>query len=213
MHPFKHALHQYFARHHRDGDGDPFAHHFAGRRGFRGFDAEDEGGPAWGGRHRGGGRIGRVFGHGDLKLVLLALIAEQPRHGYQLIRTIEEMFGGAYSPSPGTVYPTLTLLEEMGYARVEAQEGETRKLYHITPEGSAWLEENRDAVEALMSRMQVTANAMARMAAPNAIREAMHTLRHALSLHGHQWTADEAKRVRAIIEKAAADIVRGGGAG
>ena len=59
-----------------------------------------------------------------------------------------------------------------------------------------------------MSRMQVTANAMARMAAPNAIREAMHTLRHALSLHGHQWTADEAKRVRAIIEKAAAEIVK-----
>ena len=60
-----------------------------------------------------------------------------------------------------------------------------------------------------MSRMQVTANAMARMAAPNAIREAMHTLRHALSLHGHQWTVDEAKRVRAIIEKAAAEIAKG----
>ena len=122
MHDFRHSLHHWFARH-RGGEGDVFAHQFAGRRGFHGFDADEEGGSPWGGRHRGGGRLGRVFGHGDLKLVLLALIAEQPRHGYQLIRTIEEMFGGAYSPSPGTVYPTLTLLEEMGYARVEAQEG------------------------------------------------------------------------------------------
>jgi len=196
-----------------DADGEVFARHCAGRRGPRGFDADDDGGSPWGGRHRGGGRFGRVFGHGDLKLVLLALVAEQPRHGYQLIRTIEEMFDGAYSPSPGTVYPTLTLLEEMGHARVETQDGDTRKLYHITPEGSAWLEENRDAVEAVMARLQVTANAMSRMAAPNAIREAMHTLRHALSLHGPQWTADEARRVRAIIEKAAAEIAKGDGAG
>ena len=79
-----------------------------GRGRGRGFgDNEGEGG--WGGM---GGRFrgGRVFGHGDLKLILLALIAEQPRHGYELIRTIEEMFDGAYAPSPGAVYPTLTLL-------------------------------------------------------------------------------------------------------
>lgn len=208
MHGFRHFLHHGFARH-RDGDREAFPRHFAGPRGFRGFGGDDDGDGPFGARHRGGGRFGRVFGHGDLKLVLLALIAEQPRHGYQLIRTIEEMFGGAYSPSPGTVYPTLTLLEEMGYAKVEAQEGETRKLYRITPEGSAYLEENRDAVDALMSRMQVTASAMARMAAPNAIREAMHTLRHALSMHGSDWTAEEARRVRAIIEKAAAEIARG----
>lgn len=210
MHGFGHSLHHWFNRH-RDGDDEAFARHFAGRRGSRGFDGGDEDAGPFGSRHRGGGRFGRMFGHGDLKLVLLALIAEQPRHGYQLIRTIEEMFGGAYSPSPGTVYPTLTMLEEMGYAKVEAQEGETRKLYRITPEGTAYLEENRDAVEALMSRMQVTASAMARMAAPMAIREAMHTLRHALSLHGAHWSADEARRVRAIIEKAAAEIARGRG--
>lgn len=208
MHGFRQFLHHGFARH-RDGERETFAHHCAGRRGFPGFGGDDGDDGPWGGRHRGGGRFGRVFGHGDLKLVLLALIAEQPRHGYQLIRTIEEMFGGAYSPSPGTVYPTLTMLEEMGYARVETQDGETRKLYRVTPEGAAYLEKNRDAVDALMSRMQVTASAMARMAAPNAIREAMHTLRHALSMHGAGWTADEARRVRAIIEKAAAEIAAG----
>ena len=79
------------------------------------------GGGRFGGHHRGGGRggrLGRVFDHGDLRYVLLQLIAEKPRHGYELIKAIEEKFGGTYSPSPGSIYPTLTLLEELGYLRV-----------------------------------------------------------------------------------------------
>lgn len=199
-------LHHWFARH-RFADED-FARECAGRGRFGRFGGSDEFSGPWGGHH-GGGRFGRMFGHGDLKLLLLTLIAEQPRHGYQLIRTIEEMFGGAYSPSPGTIYPTLTLLEEMGYARVEAdEEGGSRKLYRITAEGKAYLDENRDTVDALMSRMDVTARAMSKMAAPMAIREAMHTLKRALFMQGALWSTEEAKRVRAIIEKAAADIAK-----
>src|SRR5688500_10168696 len=93
--------------------------------------ASRSGGPGRGHRHGGygpggfgrwGSGGGRVFGPGDLRLVLLALIAEQPRHGYELIKEIEQRFGGAYAPSPGSVYPTLTWLEELGYVRATASE-------------------------------------------------------------------------------------------
>ena len=199
-------FHRWF--HHRCDDRGDDAFHFSGRGRFRHFGGDDDLGGPFGGRH-GGGRFGRMFGQGDLKLILLALIAEQPRHGYQLIRTIEEMFGGSYSPSPGAVYPTLTMLEEMGYARVDTSEGGTKKLYIVTDEGKAYLDENRDTVDALMARMEVTANTARRFAAPLAIREAMHTLKRALVMRGALWSEAEAKRVRAIIEKAAAEISKG----
>ena len=171
----------------------------------RGF-GDDEGPGGWGGM---GGRFrgGRVFGHGDLKLILLSLIAEQPRHGYELIRTIEEMFDGAYAPSPGAVYPTLTLLEELGHASVQNDDG--KKLYTITEEGKAFLAENKDAVDAVMSRMQQTAKMFARAAAPMALREAMHNLKRALFMHGGPWGAAEVKRIRDIIQKAADEIAKG----
>ena len=174
-------------------------------RGRRGF-GEDEGEGGWGGM---GGRFrgGRVFGHGDLKLILLALIAEQPRHGYELIRTIEEMFDGAYAPSPGAVYPTLTLLEELGHASVQNDDG--KKLYTITEEGKAFLAENKEAVDAVMSRMEQTAKMFARAAAPMALREAMHNLKRALFMHGGPWNAEEVKRIVGIIKRAADEIVNG----
>jgi DNA-binding PadR family transcriptional regulator len=87
--------------------------------------------------HRGhgrGGRGSRPLGTGDLRLVLLRLIAEQPRHGYEIIRAIEEKTGGAYSPSPGVIYPTLTMLAELGHVVVSETEG-GRKLHSITAEG------------------------------------------------------------------------------
>ena len=198
----------WFGHHHNHRCDDDQAFHFAGRGRFRHFGNDDDLGTPFGGRH-GGGRIGRMFGHGDLKLILLALIAEQPRHGYQLIRTIEEMFGGSYAPSPGAVYPTLTMLEEMGYARVDTSEGGTKKLYIVTDEGRAYLDENRDTVDALMARMEVTARAASKYAAPMAIHEAMRTLKRALIMRGALWSEAEAKRVRAIIEKAAAEISKG----
>ena len=99
-------------------------------------------------RHMHGGRggRGRVFDQGDLRFVLLGLIAEKPRHGYEIIKEIEDRLGGAYSPSPGVIYPTLTLLEELGYASVTEDGG--KKLYAITPEGEAALAANKAAVDA-----------------------------------------------------------------
>jgi DNA-binding PadR family transcriptional regulator len=102
------------------------------------------------GRHRGG--LGRFFEQGDLRLVILGLIAEKPRHGYEIIKAIEERAAGAYSPSPGVIYPTLTLLEEQGLIRPAASEG-TKRQFEITGEGTAFLEANRRTVDALFAKL------------------------------------------------------------
>jgi DNA-binding PadR family transcriptional regulator len=124
---------------------------WAGRRGWRGHG----GGGGWGGRHGFGGgdfvRAGRMLMQGDLRLLALALIAEQPRHGYEIIKVLEEKTAGWYSPSAGIVYPTLTYLEEAGY--VTAQAEGAKKLYTITEEGRAYLEENRDFVDGVLERL------------------------------------------------------------
>src|SRR3990172_691847 len=99
--------------------------HGAGRGGWGwGFDP-GAGAWFWGGhgRGRGGPRRGRVFEQGDLKYVILKLLAEKPRHGYEIIKELEERFGGTYAPSAGTVYPTLALLEDLGYASVAPEGG------------------------------------------------------------------------------------------
>ena len=113
-------------------------HHPFSRRGF--------GGPAF---ERGGGR---VFEQGDLRWVVLGLIAERPRHGYELIKEIEDRLGGGYSPSPGVIYPTLTLLEELGYVAAASADG-ARKLFEITPEGRAQLAANQASVDGLFQKM------------------------------------------------------------
>jgi len=108
-----------------------------------------------GGRHGFGGgdfvRAGRMLAHGDLRLLSLALIAEQPRHGYDIIKVLEEKTAGWYSPSPGVVYPALTYLEEAGYITGQA-EG-SRKLYTVTDEGRTYLALNRDFVDAVLERL------------------------------------------------------------
>jgi DNA-binding PadR family transcriptional regulator len=129
--------------------------------------------------HGDGRRRGRVFDQGDLRLVLLKLIAEKPRHGYELIKAVEEAVGGAYAPSPGVVYPTLTLLEDMGYARVKAEAEGGKKLYSVTPEGEAHLADQKAAVDALFARMAEVASANRGRSAPQIIR-AMQNLNTAL---------------------------------
>jgi DNA-binding PadR family transcriptional regulator len=176
---------------------------FGGHRGDGFFGGWDD---MRGGGRRGGG--GRMFGHGDLKLLLLALIEQQPRHGYEMIRIIEEMFHGHYSPSPGAIYPTLTMLEELGYAQIEDTTG-NRKLYAITDEGRAFLDENRDEVEAVTARTEQSARMAAKMSAPMAVRKAMHTLKYALLMRGTRWDKAEAQRVATILENAARDIASG----
>jgi DNA-binding PadR family transcriptional regulator len=96
---------------------------------------------------------GRVFGHGGLRFVLLQLIADKPAHGYELIKAIEDRLGGSYAPSPGVVYPTLTLLEELGYLSVENADGGGRKRYSITASGQEFLAANRETADAMMARM------------------------------------------------------------
>ena len=113
-----------------------------------------ERGKGRGGSHKGGRRpkLGRFFAHGDLRFLILKLIAEKPRHGYEIIKAIEEKVAGAYSPSPGVIYPTLTLLEELDWIRGIATEG-SKRLYEITSDGSLALEANRTTVEAIFARM------------------------------------------------------------
>jgi DNA-binding PadR family transcriptional regulator len=130
--------HQHHARHMGDHGGHHSRHPF----GFHGHE----------GLHRRGGRMGRFFDHGDLRLVVLKLIADKPSHGYELIKAVETAAGGAYTPSPGVIYPTLTLLEELAYVTA-ADAGGGKKLYTITEEGLAFLESNRQPVDGLFTRM------------------------------------------------------------
>jgi len=137
-----------------------------GRFGRRGQDPVMHGeGRGRFGRHghglRGAGRRGedgegrgrrRMFEGGELRLVMLLLMETEPRHGYDIIREIEARTGGAYAPSPGAVYPTLTLLEEMGQAETRASEG-AKKLFAITPAGLAHLNANRADAEAALARL------------------------------------------------------------
>ena len=133
---------------HHDGRWAAGRHHRRGRFGGSGF----------GGRHGGFGEGGedlmrarRMLAQGDLRLLALALIAEAPRHGYEIIKLLEEKTADWYSPSPGIVYPTLTYLEEAGYVTVST-EG-SKKLYTITEEGRAYLESNRDLVDTVLDRL------------------------------------------------------------
>ncbi len=93
-----------------------------------------------------------MFDAGELRLVLLLLLEIQPRHGYDFIRDIEERTGGAYAPSPGVIYPTLTLLEDIGHIAETTSEG-AKRLYSITPSGQAYLAERRTEADAAMARL------------------------------------------------------------
>ncbi|HZP77467.1 MAG TPA: PadR family transcriptional regulator [Pseudolabrys sp.] len=106
-------------------------------------------------------RAGRMLAQGDIRLIALSLIAEQPRHGYDIIKALEEKTAGWYSPSPGIVYPTLTYLEEAGY--VTAESSAAKRLYAITEEGRAYLAENQEFVDAVLARLSKIGDKIARM--------------------------------------------------
>lgn len=161
------------------------------------------------GRGGGGGSRGRrMFDGGELKLVLLRLIADEPRHGYELIRAIEEMTGGAYAPSAGIVYPTLTLLDEMGLTEEQVSDG-ARKRFAVTDAGRTHLGDNREAVEALMARLaEVGAERQRTDRAP--IRRAMRNLRAVLQnrLEAGDLSDDAAHQVAALIDEVVQKIER-----
>jgi DNA-binding PadR family transcriptional regulator len=193
-----------------------FAMRGHGKRGGRRHGADEapgEGGFSFGrgpfGRGpfgRGGGG-GRVFGPGDLRLVLLSLIDEKPRHGYELIKELEQKFGGDYTPSPGSVYPTLTLLEELGHVKSSATEG-TKRLFEITAAGTQFLRDNEAALASALARMDMAAKAASGDRPPSDLHHAMHTLKAALMFHRGGWDDAETERVRKIIEEAAQAIGR-----
>ncbi|WP_028602188.1 PadR family transcriptional regulator [Ottowia thiooxydans] len=153
----------------------------------------------------GPGRRGRVLAHGGLKLVLLRLIAEKPSHGYELIKAIEEQVNGSYSPSPGVVYPALTLLEEMGYVSVGAVEG-GRKLHTITDAGLQFFESQRDEADAHWARLQAKARAHAER--PPQIQRAVENFKLAvhMRLQRGPLTEEQAHAFAAVLDSAAQNI-------
>ena len=179
------------------------------RRGDRGHGF---GGRGPGGRHgrgeEGGRRRQRMFDSGELRLVLLQLIADEPRHGYDLIRRIEELTGGAYAPSPGVIYPTLTLLDDMGHIAAHESEG-AKKLFAITAEGQVELEANRDLVEALIARLAAVGEERQRTDG-GSVRRAMGNLRQVLvnRLGGRDIDEATLHQVVALIDEAAQKIER-----
>jgi DNA-binding PadR family transcriptional regulator len=182
-----------------------------GGRGWQGnwgpfhFDFGD-GPEGWG--RRGGRRARRMFESGELRLVLLKLIADEPRHGYDLIRAIEDLTGGEYAPSPGVVYPTLTLLQDMGLIEEAAGDG-PRKPFQITDEGRSHLAEREEEVEALFERLRDLAPREEHTAGP-AIGRAIKNLMTALSHRvGREGLNDELlHEIAAILDEAAQRIER-----
>lgn len=156
-----------------------------------------------GGFGEGRGR-GRFFEQGQLRLVILALIAEAPRHGYELIKAIEDRLGGGYSPSPGVIYPTLTLLGELGYAAVSEVEA-GRKLYSITPAGELHLSENKAMVDAVFERMRRTSAAAGR---PPQVARAIENLKMAMRLRLARGalSVSEAEAIAEALDQAARQI-------
>lgn len=157
---------------------------------------------------RGGRGGGRFFDHGDLKLVVLALIAGQPRHGYEVIKAIEDMAGGAYSPSPGVIYPTLTMLEDLGHVTVEAIAG-NRKQYAITEAGRAYLAEHDAEVRVIFARIEASAQETRGPDHPSLIR-AMGNLRLALRLRFTRGdlSLESIAAIAAALDEAASKIER-----
>jgi DNA-binding PadR family transcriptional regulator len=186
-----------FHRHYED-----HVHHGRGHRGFGH-------GPFQ--RWRGGGigpREGRMFDGGELRLVILALLADKPRHGYEIIKELAERVGGEYSPSPGVVYPTLTLIEEMGFARA-SQDDQGRKLYTVTPEGEKALSDNKAQIDAIFGRFGGRQDESSLRGLGSVIR-AMMNLRAAtrLRLRSRSATPEEIQVIVDALDAAAKTIER-----
>ena len=149
-----------------------------------------------------------MFEGGQLKLVLLKMVADEPRHGYELIRAIEEMTDGGYAPSPGIVYPTLTLLEDMGLIAPKKSD-DTRKTYKITKEGKKYLADNSEEVDELFGRLEDKAEKRRRGQRPEmkrAMANLMMALRNRVVEEG--WDERLIDEVTEILDDAARRIER-----
>ena len=184
--------------------GNGFGWGFSMRPENFGFDAST----FWGGRGKSrGGPFGggRMFDQGHLKFVILQLLAEKPRHGYEIIKEIEDRFGGMYSPSPGTVYPTLTMLEDLGYARAMPEEG-GKKIYEITDEGRAHLAENQPLIEDIFARIADFAQNIFGEPMMEIHRGMKNVGRAVYGPKSNPRSAEQIRKIKEILEKAASEI-------
>jgi DNA-binding PadR family transcriptional regulator len=188
-----HCEHEFGGRH---------EHGFEGRGGFEG--RHHGGGRGWLG-HGFGGHRERLFDAGDLKLVILKLLSEQPSYGYQLIKTMEQRLAGGYTPSAGVVYPTLTLLEEEGLATSSTENG--KKVYSVTQEGLSYLEENKRRLEQLFERLEEAGRGFARGRSPELMKAFMN-LRGAVvaRVSRDSITAEQIQKITDAINAAAKAI-------
>ncbi|WP_426115498.1 PadR family transcriptional regulator [Massilia sp. PWRC2] len=161
-------------------------------------------GPHHGGhRHAHGGGPGRgpkMFDAGAMRFAVLHLIAEKPRHGYELIKEIEALAGGAYAPSPGAIYPLLAMLLDMG--QIDSTQDGNKKLHAITDDGRAFLAENRQLVDAVLARLRNPGDGH------DDARALMHALKQAV-IDSYRAAPDDAGRhaqIRAILQRATIDI-------
>jgi DNA-binding PadR family transcriptional regulator len=181
-------------RHHGGGFHHGPDHHHGRHGGF--------GGPRDHDRGFGGGRE-RHFDNGELRFVILQLVADKPSYGYEIIKAIEERLSGAYAPSPGVVYPTLTMLEEEGYAAVSSTDG-SKKLYAATELGTEYLKENKVMLKAIFERMEQAGKVFGRGRSPQIMRAIMN-LRYALKVRterGH-LSPEQISKVAEAIDAAA----------
>jgi DNA-binding PadR family transcriptional regulator len=182
----------------RDQGG--FSHGFGGHRHGgpdRGFPARGFGGRGPGGFGRGFGEgRGRLFDAGDIKLVILRLLSDQPSYGYQLIKTMEQRLAGGYTPSPGVIYPTLTMLEEEGLASSSSENN--KKVYSVTPEGLEFLEANKLQIGEIFARLEETGRGFERGRSPE-IMKAFLNLRGAVMARVTRETV-KPEQIRKITE-------------
>ena len=177
--------------------------HMKGRGGGEHFGRGGPGGPF--GRHRGGpfgGRGGRMFDPGALRLVVLGLIAEEPRHGYDIIKALEAKFEGAYSPSPGAIYPMLQMLEEADLVSSEAHGN--KKLYSITEEGRAYLAENQAELDRINAQIAESSEEVSGAA----LGQEVKALGFAVfsRLRSGSLTAEQAAKARDILKRARREL-------
>jgi DNA-binding PadR family transcriptional regulator len=175
---------------------------FGGERRFARGPFGRHGGPDGGERHFRGGRFGRMLEHGDLRMLVLHLINEKPRHGYEIIKAIEDLAGGGYAPSPGVIYPTLTLLEEIG--QVSSTTEGARKSFTTTEAGIEALNANQDAVKSILARIAASQPREAGLPVLRAMENLRTSLR--LKLGFGPMSAETTRKIAETLDAAAKAI-------
>jgi len=140
----------------------------------------------------------RIFERGDLKYVVLDLLSEQPRHGYDIIRVLEDRFEGLYSPSPGSVYPTLEMLADMGF--VESHERDGKRIFSITASGSGFLTEHGSVLQEVRNRIGSWPSVSGREELGEVGQE-LRRLRQMLGKGRAHMTVDRLRQVREILAR------------